>query len=96
METPKNCIDITGKDKAEILAALYNNSRQQGMGLLNPNGKVDMTRDQATEILKEQSYFDYLNGRVMKIRLKEDYLDPRLYDRDNGQGAAERAIKEIN
>ena len=38
-------------------------------------------------------YFDYLYGRVMKVDLSKDTFDPFLYDRDNGQGAAERAIK---
>ena len=38
------------------------------------------------------NYFDYLQGRVMKVRIQGDELDPRLYDRDNGEGAAEQAI----
>lgn len=37
-------------------------------------------------------YFDYLKGRVMKVSISGDSLDPRLYDRDNGQGAAARAL----
>lgn len=40
----------------------------------------------------ERIYFDYLQGRVMKVDLAGDELDPRLYDRDNGEGAARRAI----
>ena len=43
----------------------------------------------------DDGYFDYLNGRVMKIDLSEDMLDPWLYDRDNGEGAAARALTEI-
>lgn len=95
MKIPENCIDITGKNKAEILAALFNSSKQQGMGFLHVEGRNPMTKEEAEEILKDQLCFDYLKGRVMKIGLKEDFLDPRLYDHDNGQGAAERAIKGI-
>jgi hypothetical protein len=40
-------------------------------------------------------YFDYLHGRVMKIGLNTDDLEERLYDRDNGQGAAERALASL-
>jgi hypothetical protein len=85
-------IDLKGKDKAEVLAKLYNASRPQGMGFLQAT-KQDMTRDEAAELLANgQTYFDYLRGRVMKVDLSGDELDPRLYDRDNGQGAASAAL----
>ena len=31
----------------------------------------------------------------MKVELSCDYLDPRLYDRDNGKGSAEYVINEL-
>jgi hypothetical protein len=40
-------------------------------------------------------YFDYLQGRVMKVSLEGDELDARLYDRDNGEGAAAEAISAL-
>lgn len=88
-------IDISKLDKAEVLVALYNNSRQQGMGFLNPSGREPLTKEQATELLKKTTYFDYLAGRVMKVELKGDTLDPRLYDRDNGTGAAASALEQL-
>ena len=85
-------IDMKGKDKAEVLAKLYNASRPVGMGFLHADGQ-DMTVAQARELLDAgQTYFDYLKGRVMKVDLSGDELDPWLYDRDNGQGAAAAAI----
>ena len=85
-------IDLNGKDKAEVLAKLYNASQPQGMGFLQAEYK-DMTTEQAQEILDSgETYFDYLKGRVMKVDLSCNELDPRLYDRDNGQGAAAAAI----
>ncbi|MFH1367054.1 MAG: hypothetical protein ABIH38_03650 [Patescibacteria group bacterium] len=39
--------------------------------------------------------FDYLNGRVMKVDLSGDEFDPWGYDRDNGDGEAERVINEL-
>ncbi len=88
-------IDISRLDKAEVLRALYNNSKPQGLGFLHFTSEL-MTREEAVELLKQQSYFDYIRGRVIKIDLSEQKnLDTQLYDRDNGDGAAQRAIDEM-
>lgn len=90
-------INIEGKNKAKILAALWNNSRQQGMGFLDPTGLAGtvMTTEAAETLLKDNTYFDYLHGRVMKVNLATDVFKPDLYDRDNGPGAAAKAIAGI-
>ncbi len=88
-------MDITGLDKAEVLAALYNGSRQQGMGFMHSGGAEPMTTEQAREELKQTDHFDYLHGRVMKICLDSDELRTALYNRDNGQGEAERIIEAL-
>lgn len=90
-------MNIAGLDKAEVLAALYNGSRQQGMGILQTRGAEGMTVEQAREELasNERGYFDYLHGRVMKISLRGDELDTALYNRDNGNGAAESIIEDL-
>jgi hypothetical protein len=88
-------IDISKLDKAEVLAALYNNSKQQGLGFLDVSGKSPMTKEDAQNLLSQQDYFDYLRGRVMKVDLKGDSFSPHLYDRDNGTGAAERALQPL-
>lgn len=90
-------IDIKGLDKAEVLAALFNASKQQGMGFLDARGALPMTVNVARGVIQEsrELYFDYLFGRVMKVDLSTDELDPGLYDRDNGQGAAERALRSL-
>ena len=54
-----------------------------------------MTVEEAQKIIDKASgdtYFDYLNGRVMKIDVASEPLDTRLYNRDNGFGAAEAAL----
>lgn len=87
-------MDIAKLDKAAVLAALYNNSRPLGMGILHYD-PAPMTVKAAREILEGgQTYFDYLKGRVMKVDLSGDFLCTDLYDRDNGQGAAERALRD--
>lgn len=86
-------ISLEGLDKFEVLAALYNASRPQGMGFLHYDPKP-MTPEDA-RLIGVDHYIDYLKGRVMKIDLRGDTFDSWLYDRDNGQGAAERVVSEL-
>lgn len=90
-------INITGLDRAAVLASLFNNSQQQGMGFLQPRGAQPLSIEEAAGILaaNPHGYFDYLHGRVLKVDLSGDDIDPWLYDRDNGQGALARAIDQV-
>ena len=88
-------IDISKFDKADVLAALYNPSRPFGMGFCHFD-PTSMTRGEAKKLLKKTTHFDYLKGRLMKIDLSaKNEFDPFGYNRDLGQGAAERAIEAI-
>lgn len=88
-------IDISDLDKAEVLAALYNRAQPQGMGMLHYD-PIPMDAKEAQEILDSGShYFDYLKGRVMKVNLGADTFSSRLYNRDNGAGAAEQVILKL-
>ena len=101
-------IDITGLSKAAVLAALYNASRPQGLGMLRAE-PGDMDEFEAAKFCgilgddRKQDFpgnmlnrprlsFDYLKGRVLKVDLTGDSFDPWGFDRDNGQGAAAAAI----
>ncbi len=111
-------IDISGLDKADVLAALYNASQPQGLGILHydptPMTPADAMvhlgiggtgddhadsfntlREKGVIIARAQTYFDYLNGRVMKVDISKNQLEERFYDRDNGQGAAARALAPL-
>jgi len=76
------------------LAALYNASKPQGMGFMHYD-PTPMSVEQAEKLLNQGTYFDYLMGRVMKIDLSGDTLEPWLYDRDNGEGAAQKALESL-
>ena len=88
-------VDIKGLDKARVLKALYDHSHVQGSGFLQavPDGVV--TVEHCAGLLAKYSYFDYLHGRVLKVDLSGDEFDERLYDRDCGEGAAQRAVDSI-
>lgn len=100
-------IDITGIDKAALLAELHNGSRAMGMGALHDISR-DMTTEEARVIItagddrrrmfpgagiKRELYFDYVQGRPLKADLSGDEFNPALYDRDNGQGAGAAAVE---
>ena len=82
-------------NKPAALAALYNASQPLGMGILHFDPRP-MTIEEAAKLLEQSTYFDYLKGRVMKVDLSGDEFDPWLYDRDNGEGAAARALASIS
>ena len=89
-------IDISNIDKAELLAGLFNASKPLGLGFLAKGHNIKMSIDSAREILKDSNgYFDYLQGRVMKVDISGDNLDPYLYDRDNGSGAALQVVESV-
>jgi hypothetical protein len=84
-------VDITGLDKVAVLRALWEPSRVASFlaGLPCPP-----FHNAAARALV-QDYIDYFQGRVIKMDLRGDAIDPRLYDRDNGAGAAERAVATL-
>ncbi len=88
-------VDIKGLDKARVLKALYDNSHVQGLGFMHavPDGTVTVER--CAEILEKGTEFDYLYGRVLKVDLSKDEFDERLYDRDCGEGTAQRAVDSV-
>jgi len=99
-------VNTTGIDRAALLAALYDRAQPQGTGFLHFN-PAPMTLEEAQQLLDENTqewprnsgkqvcYFDYLKGRVMKIDVLREELDPRLYDRDNGQGAVQGVVNQL-
>jgi len=92
--TQPGLIDITGIDKGELLAALYNAASPVGLGFLHADNKV-MTAEEARKLLKSHTYFDYLKGRPLKVDLGFDELCPWMYDRNWGCGAAAHIVDKL-
>ena len=94
-------INIAGIPKAQVLQALFNSSKQQGLGFLNLNGASQMTLERAQGVVETYATegielnFDYLMGRVMKVGISGEEFSPRLYDANNGEEAAAAAIAGI-
>ncbi len=82
-------INIKGMSKARVLAALANATSPAGLGWLQAQGAVTETEAQKSI---DRGCADYCAGRPIKIDFSGDEIDPRLYDRDAGQGAAARVV----
>lgn len=97
-------IDITGLDQADLLARMFNHSAPIGWGVFQAQfGPKEMTTEHAQKLLEEareafraeNPYFDYVYGRPLKVRLGGDTVDPRLYDREHGQGALAQIVAQM-
>ena len=93
-------VNIKGLDKAEVLLALWKGSHAQGMSFLGMMGgglTLEKAKEEVNE-LKENNYplyFDYVMGHVIKCDITGDEFDPRLYDRDCGEGRAAEVIEAL-
>ena len=93
IEIDENTIDISNKDKAEVLAALYNHSKPVGMGMAQYD-PTPMTKEVAEKILERETSFSYLRGRPLYVRFDDNALWIGAYNRDNGKNLAQRAISK--
>jgi hypothetical protein len=91
-------IDISGVDKVVLLAILHSGQKPAGFfteGTCGANAEWALPRfDRAAAAKAVTRYIDYFCGKAIKMDLSKDQVDPRLYDRDAGQGAFARAVKE--
>lgn len=88
-------MDISTLPKAKVLAALFNSAKPLGLGFMHYRASHIMDEAEAAVLLEQQTYFDYHEGRLMKVNLAGDTLDTWAYNRDNGTNAAENAIQSI-
>lgn len=89
--------NISGIDKAELLAALYNGTKALGMGKHHDLGR-DMTVEEAQTVIdscKGVLFFDYLYGRPIKTDIRFDKTNFRLYDRDTHPGAGDEIVARL-
>jgi hypothetical protein len=104
-------VDISGLPKHKVLAAIYNHAQPMGMGFLRATRgdmtedeakKIlgeEFDRDYvfAGGVARKRNnlYFDYLNGRCMKVDITNDEVNSGLFDRDYGEGALAKVIAKL-
>ena len=92
-------IGIAGLDKAAVLQALHAAAR---LPLIDPpDSALPITQAEATWYIENcQSsgailYYARIGGRVLKVDITGDALDPTCFDGANGAGAAQAAIDHL-
>lgn len=81
-------------NKAKLLMELYNAAKPFGMSFLayTPD---QMTYQEAQDLINSgKTYFDYYNGRLIKVDLNR--LDGRLWDRDYGDGSFDSILAKCH
>ncbi len=92
-------ISIAGLDKAEVLARLFNAAAEhnpemkEARKLMGSRSRLFLPIALARELIAGGDLmFDYLNTIPLKLDLSGDTFDSSIFDRDNGEGLAERVI----
>ena len=88
-------VSILGLDKAQVLKALWENSKAQGMSFLALPQSNSITVYECAAALSRNLSINYFAGKVIKTDFSGDSFDAWDYDRDNGEGAAQRAVDSI-
>lgn len=92
-------VDIKGLDRANVAIVLYEHAKRN-TDLRTPAGLIGIFGEKPdVEYLRAgiedgHTYIDYLAGRCLKVDLSsEDFFDSKLYNMNNGEEAAEKAIE---
>ena len=91
-------VDISGLDKAAVLAALHNHAKSMFTGLVacDATASDDLTLEEAQHLTEGKSKFTYVDGRALLVDLSGDHFNPEFYDLFNDEeGLAERAIDRL-
>jgi hypothetical protein len=91
-------IDVGDMSPAEVLMRLFNAAgapRHAASMAWIVYRHDPMSIEQARALVEAHGpgYVDYFDGRIIKTDLGQRPVDTRLYDRDHGEGAGERALK---
>jgi hypothetical protein len=90
-------IDVTGLALPDVLVALYDRAivEMRVYEQIARAGTPPMTREFAAHLLEAGPWFDWLNGRRLRVRLAGGAFDERAYDDVNGLGAAREAMERL-
>ena len=92
-----NYIDITGLDKVKLLTVLWHSAKSFAMTPGSVAGFAEMlSKDKAEDILNQNNgYVDYFKGRPIKIDFSQNKINPRMYDRDAGEGKCAEVVMKL-
>jgi len=88
-------VNIPEDKRVAVLQALYADTFIAPAAIAFGTVGPDKLPTEAAEEALTYGYIDYLGGRLIKMDLTEDPVETRLFNRDNGEGAAERIIAAV-
>ena len=86
-------VNISGIDKVQLLKALWLNAKPASF--FGGSGTTPPIFNEARASSAVKDYIDYFDGRCIKTDLSKDAANPRLYDRDWGNGAFEKVVRSL-
>lgn len=103
IEVDEDVIDISNKDRYEVLAALYNASTPVGKGFMYYNPE---SWDREMALMYYENYgevdeqegtvnFKWILGRPVSCTFKDNLVYVFSYNKDNEEGLAQRAIATV-
>lgn len=104
VEIEDDIIDLSDKDKYEVLAFLYNAAIPVGAGFMqyNPSTWDKDTAEYYWNNFAESDeegnvYFRYVLGRLLHVRFNEidNYVDVHAYNKENIEGFAQKVISKV-
>ena len=87
-------INIQGIDRQKLLHALW---KRAPVAAYYGSGKgPDFYITEALKQVSVDGYCDYICGRPIKTNIfNQDEIDPRMYDRDAGEGAFQEVMDSL-
>ena len=87
-------VDISGLNKGMLLLELWSNSKPASFFSMNGMTPPPFNAEKA-QGAAQRGYIDYYEGRCIKADLTGDDAEPRLYDRDFGDGSFLRVVTDM-
>jgi hypothetical protein len=89
-------VDVAGIDRKKLLKALWDNAKPAAFFKDYPSLTPTFDLDDVMRNAR-RGYVDYACGRCIKAKVftKESTIDPRMYDREYGEGAFQRVVDSL-
>ncbi len=87
-------VSFENLEKAMVLAALYNGAKPSSTDIASYDPEP-MTVAEGKELTFKRNHFDYIKGRILLIIFTENTFNSKLYNKHNGENAAESIIESL-
>ena len=88
-----NLVDTTGIDRVRLLKALWEGTLRPKYYLLNISW--DQPWDEVLAAEAVLGYIEYFQGRFIDYDLRENMINPMIYDLANGKGTFQGIVDKL-